>query len=93
MANVVQRLSTALYMKLKIVGHDKDFIMSPNLWRGWEAPDASFGDTAHNSLRAVLERSTGPYACDSSLAKGSQPLESLSSQMQKMGKLLRGLMG
>ena len=80
-------------MKLKIVGHDKDFIMSPNLWRGWEAPDASFGDTAHNSLRAVLERSTGPYACDSSLAKGSQPLESLSSQMQKMGNLLRGWMG
>ena len=81
-------------MKLKIVGHDRDFIISPNLSRGWEAPDKSFGDNMHNSLRAVLERSTGPYACDSSPAKGSQPLESLSSQMQTMASnLLRGLMG
>ena len=93
MAQLVQRLSGDLSMKLKIVGHDRDFIISPNLSRGWEAPDKSFGDNMHNSLRAVLERSTGPYACDSSLAKGSQPLESLSSQMQKMGNLLRGLMG
>ena len=81
-------------MKLKIVGHDRDFIISPNLSRGWEAADKIFGDNMHNSLRAVLERSTEPYACDSSLAKGSQPLESLSSQFQKMGlHLLRGLMG
>ena len=94
MAQLVQRLSGDLSMKLKIVGHNKDFIISPNLSRGWEAPDKSFGDNMHNSLRAVLERSTGPYACDSSLAKGSQPLESLSSQFQKMGlHLLRGLMG
>ena len=94
MAQLVQRLSGDLSMKLKIVGHDRDFIISPNLSRGWEAPDKSFGDNMHNSLRAVLERSTGPYACDSSLAKGSQPLESLSSQFQKMGlHLLRGLMG
>ena len=94
MAQLVQRLSGDLSMKLKIVGHDRDFIISPNLSRGWEAPDKAFGDNMHNSLRAVLERSTGPYACDSSLAKGSQPLESLSSQMQKMaGNLLRGLMG
>ena len=90
MANVVQRLSTALYMKLKIVGHDKDWIMSPNLWRGWEAPDASFGDHMHNSLRAVLERSTEPYACDSSLAQESEPLDSAWSfewsQMKKKGQ-------
>ena len=92
MANVVQRLSTALYMKLKIVGHDKDFIMSPNLWRGWEAPDASFGDTAHNSLRAVLERSTGPYAHDSSLAKDSKALPPALSQVMQIGNLLSRLL-
>jgi len=91
-ANVVQRLSTALYMKLKIVGHDKDFIMSPNLWRGWEAPDASFGDTAHNSLRAVLERSTGPYAHDSSLAKDSKALPPALSQVMQIGNLLSRLL-
>ena len=92
MANVVQRLSTALYMKLKIVGHDKDFIMSPNLWLGWEAPDASFGDTAHKSLRAVLERSTGPYAHDSSLAKDSKARPPALSQVMQIGNLLSRLL-
>ena len=91
-ANVVQRLSTALYMKLKIVGHDKDSIMSPNLWRGWEAPDASFGDTAHNSLRAVLEQSTGPYAHDSSLAKDSKAPPPALSQVMQIGNLLSRLL-
>ena len=86
MAQLVQRLSGDLSMKLKIVGHDKDFIISPNLWRGWEAPDASFGDTAHNSLRAVLERSTGPYACDSSLAQDSKA--PAWSQVKEVGQQL-----
>ena len=79
-------------MKLKIVGHDKDWIMSPNLWRGWEAPDASFGDTAHNSLRAVLEQSTGPYAHDSSLAKDSKAPPPALSQVMQIGNLLSRLL-
>ena len=79
-------------MKPKIVGRDKDFIISPNLWRGWEAPDASFGDTAHNSLRAVLERSTGPYAHDSSLAKDSKALPPALSQVMQIGNLLSRLL-
>ena len=87
-------MSDALTMKPKIVGRDKDYIISPNLFRGWEAPDKSVGDNAHNSLRAVLERATDRYAaCDSPLAGGSQPLQSLSNQMMKMGQtLLRGLL-
>ena len=93
MGQLVQRLGGDLSMKLKIVGHNKDFIISPNLSRGWEAADKIFGDNMHNSLRAVLARSTGPYACDSSLAKASQPLESSWSQMQKMGNALRGFLG
>ena len=93
-AQLVQRLSGDLSMKLKIVGHDRDFIISPNLSRGWEAPDKAFGDNMHNSLRAVLERSTGPYACDSSLAQDSKALEPAWSQVMKVGQhLLRGLMG
>ena len=92
MAQLVQRLSGDLSMKLKIVGHDKDFIMSPNLWRGWEAPDKSFGDNAHNSLRAVLERSTGPYAHDSSLAKDSKALPPALSQVMQIGNLLSRLL-
>ena len=93
MAQLVQRLSGALFMKPKIVGRDKDYIISPNLLRGWEAPDKSFGDNAHNSLRAVLERSTDPYACDSSLAQDSTALEPAWAQVVKVGQhLLRGLM-
>ena len=88
MANVVERLSGALFMKPKIVGHEKDYIISPNLLRGWEARDKQFGDNAHNSLRAVLERSTGPYACDSSLAQDSKALEPAWSQMLKAGQHL-----
>ena len=89
-AQLVQLLSCDFSMKLKIVGQKKDFIISPNLSRGWEAPDASFGDNMHNSLRAVLERSTEPYACDSSLAQGSEALDSAWSfgwsQMKKKGQ-------
>ena len=79
-------------MKPKIVGHDKDYIISPNLLRGWEAPDKSFGDNAHNSLRAVLERSTGPYAHDSSLAKDSKALPPALSQVMQIGNLLSRLL-
>ena len=94
MAQLVQRLGGDLSMKLKIVGHDKDFIISPNLSRGWEAPDKAFGDNMHNSLRAVLERSTGPYACDSSLAQASKALEPAWSQVMKVGQhLMRRLLG
>ena len=49
-AQLVQRLSDDLSVKLKIVGQEKDFIISPNLSRGWEAPDKSFGDNMHNSF-------------------------------------------
>ena len=54
-------------MALKIVGHDKDFIISPDIIRGWVAPDAQFGDTHHNSFRAALRFSGGPRSHDSSL--------------------------
>ena len=92
MAQLVQRLSGDLSMKLKIVGHNKDFIISPNLSRGWEAPDKAFGDNMHNSLRAVLERSTGLYAHDSSLAKDSKALPPALSQVMQIGNLLSRLL-
>ena len=79
-------------MELKIVGHDRDFIISPNLSRGWEAADKIFGDNMHNSLRAVLERSTGPYAHDSSLAKDSKALPPALSQVMQIGNLLSRLL-
>ena len=92
MAQLVQRLSGDLSMKLKIVGHENDFIISPNLSRGWEAADKIFGDNMHNSLRAVLERSTGPYAHDSSLAKDSKALPPALSQVMQIGNLLSRLL-
>ena len=49
-ADVVKRINHELWMNLKIVGLDKDFIISPDIVRGWMAPDAHFGDTQHNCL-------------------------------------------
>ena len=87
-ADVVQRLNNHLWMKLKIVGQSKDFIISPNLWRGWEAPDKDFGDNAHNSLRAVLERSRDPSTYDSSLAQDRVALPGTVDQIVQVDREL-----
>ena len=91
-SQLVLRVSGALCVKPKIVGRDKDYIISPNLWRGWEAPDRSFGDNAHNSLRAVLEQSRGPDTYDSSLSKDSNALPPALSQVMQIGNLLSRLL-
>ena len=74
-AQLVQRLGGDLSMELKVVGHDKDFIISPNLLRGWEARDKQFGDNAHNSLRAELDACDSPLAQDSKAPAWSQEKE------------------
>ena len=63
----MKRINHELWMNLKIVGYDKDFIISPDIVRGWIALDAHFGDTQHNSFRAALRFSGGPRSHDSSL--------------------------
>ena len=87
-ANVVKRLNDHLFMTLKIVGRDKDFIISPNISRGWEAADKDVADGSHNSLRAVLEQSRGPDTYDSSLSKDSNALPPALSQFHKVANSL-----
>ena len=62
-ADVVQRIQHDLCMTLKVVGCDKDFIIAPDIVRGWMAPDAHFGDKQHKLLSccpAVLWRTQKP---------------------------------
>ena len=87
-ANVVKRLNDHLFMTLKIVGREKDFIISPNISRGWEAADKNLADGGHNSLRAVLEQSRGPDTYDSSLSKDSEALEPALAQFQRVANSL-----
>ena len=63
----MRRMNHQLWMSLKIVGEDKDFIVSPDITRGWSPQDADFGDTQHNSLRAALQFLGEPRSHDSSL--------------------------
>jgi len=53
-------------MNFKIVGYNKDFIISPDIVRGWMAPDKNFGDSQHNSFRVALRFSGAPRSHDSS---------------------------
>ena len=48
----MKRIDHELWMNLNIVGDDKDFIISPDIIRGWMAPDAHFG--THITTKFVL---------------------------------------
>ena len=61
-ADVVKRINYDMCMTLKVVGFDKDFIVSPDIVRGWMAPDAHFGDKHHNSFRDALRSLADPAA-------------------------------
>ena len=79
-------------MALKIVGHEKDFIVSPNLWRGWAATDKEFGVCSHNSFRVALQLSRGPRTHDSSLAQPSGALRIAREQITQVADdLMNGL--
>ena len=65
-ADVVKRIDHELWVNLKIVGYNKDFIISPDMVRGWMAPDKHFGDNQHNSFRAALRFSGAPRSHSSS---------------------------
>ena len=65
----MSRMNHELFMTLKVVGFDKDFIVSPDIVRGWMAPDAHFGDKQHNSFRVALRFSGGPRSHDSCLVQ------------------------
>ena len=49
------RMNHQAWMSLRIVGEDKDFIISPDITRGWSPQDKHIGDTQHDSLRAALQ--------------------------------------
>ena len=49
------RMNHQAWMSLRIVGEDKDFIISPDITRGWSPQDKHIGDTQHDSLRAAFQ--------------------------------------
>ena len=90
-ADGVKRMDHDMCMALKVVGHDKDFIISPDITRGWMAPDAHFGDKQHNSFRAALRFSGGPRSHDSSLVQQSGHLHIEEDQITKVTAQLKKL--
>ena len=51
----MKRMNHQTWMTLRIVGENKDFIISPDLTRGWSPQDKHIGDKQHDSLRAALQ--------------------------------------
>ena len=87
----MKRINHDVCMTLKVVGHNKDFIISPDIVRGWMAPDAHFGDNSHNSFRAALRFSGGPRSHDSSLVQQSGHLHTEEDQITKVTALWKKL--
>ena len=65
----MKRMNHQTWMALRIVGENKDFIISPDLTRGWSPQDKHMGDTQHDSMRGALQCLGEPRTHDSSLVK------------------------
>ena len=87
----MKRINYDMCMTLKVVGFDKDFIVSPDIVRGWMAPDAHFGDKHHHPFRAALRFSGGPRSHDGSLVHHSGHLHTEEDHITKVTAQLKKL--
>ena len=90
-ADVVKRINYDMCMTLKVVGFDKDFIVCPDIVRGWMAPDVYIGDKHHNSFRVALRLSDAPRSHDDSLVQHSGHLHTEEDQITKVTAQLKKL--